>query len=104
MRQGLKNKNNTHTQKQSNKILKIIYFYLPLFSVYCGIVKPYTLRTLQGDGLVAFVAGHRAKEAGRWWKWRGVVAGTKGISSPFKTAETRSTLLCHLTPGAQYHC
>lgn len=94
MKQSFKNVKTTHTQKQSRKIL----------SSLCGIMKPYTLRTLQGDGLVTFVAGHRAREAGGWWKWRGAAAGTKGISSPFKTVETRSTLLCHLTPGAQYQC
>lgn len=66
------------------------------------------LRTLQGDGLLAFVDGHRPSEAGGWWRWRGegvvVVANTKGISSQFKTVETRSTLLCHFTPGAQCQC
>lgn len=33
-----------------------------------------------------------------------VVANTKRILSQFKTAETRSTLLFHFTPGAQCQC
>lgn len=35
------------------------------------------------------------------WEVQGL-ANTKGISSRLKTVENRSTLLCHLTPGAQY--
>ena len=66
------------------------------------------LRTLQRDCVRPFVDGRRPRQAGGWlgggvggWEVQGL-ANTKGISSRLKTVENRSTLLCHLTPGAQY--
>lgn len=44
------------------------------------------VENIQGDGLVAFVDGHRAGRAGGGWRWLsgGRLANTKGIFKPIQ--------------------